>query len=273
MVKIFSIPAPGAMGADVKSYQLQLAKVGGKKLTPDGIFGGVTKKLTAEFQVENKLPGSGIPGPITLALLGLEIGVYMPDGSPTITKDIVGKKSRKLHPTLRVLMEKQIFPGGVVPISFKTANIPQCVIDTSMGMNALAIRERGGNNYGKDVGMIQDIIGSNPENGNGDAWCMSTVQCIVAFIEDYFQIESPMPDTEGVMDCFTKSQGIKDLLVYKPEAGTAFLGKHGTDWRGHTGMILSTKDDGSTMETFEGNTSSDSICARAGRKNSLRIQI
>ena len=150
-------------------------------------------------------------------------------------------------------MEDKIFKNGIVPDCFIKRDIPSCVVLISKTLESLKIREQGGANKGEIVGYIQSIIGPYFVNGTGDPWCMSTVQCIVAFIEDFFQVESPVPDTESVMNCFTNSRKIVGLISEECEVGTFFLFQNGTKWYGHAGSVLEVLHQGK-MNTFEGNT-------------------
>lgn len=172
----------------------------------------------------------------------------------TITHDLQNRRSsRKLHPALRSLIEKKVFTGGIIPDCFLQKDIPSCVILIAKSLESLKIRESGGANKGEIVGYIQAIIGPYFVNGTGDPWCMSTVQCIVAFIEDFFQVESPVPDTESVMNCYTNSRKIVGLLSEECEVGTFFLFQNGSKWYGHAGTVLEVLPS-DKMNTFEGNT-------------------
>lgn len=62
------IPNFGERSDNVASYQKALVGAG-YKLTVDGWFGNETKKVTAKFQKDKGLKGSGIPGPQTMELL------------------------------------------------------------------------------------------------------------------------------------------------------------------------------------------------------------
>lgn len=256
---VHAIPRIGDIGEDTKVVQEALKAQGFAVGTIDRIFGGKTKQAVSACQKANGLPGSGIIGPKTLEILGIVVRPIVPStGEKTITKDLVGKKGRKLHPTLRVLMEEKIFPNGRIPDAFIDQDVQQMVILTSIGLESLAIREVGGNNRGNKVGLIQDIIGPYASNGTGDAWCMSTVQVVIAFIEDFIGVESPVLDSEGVTVTWKAAQKIPGLFTETPEVGTAFALQYGTKWQGHTGTVLQLLA-ALKMRTFEGNTGADSI--------------
>jgi peptidoglycan hydrolase-like protein with peptidoglycan-binding domain len=264
MNPISSVPALGSVGKDVLAVQNALKTLGFNVGTLDGIYGAKTSFAIADCQRAHDLFGSGEIGPRTLQILGLEVVTSSPTTNlPPVTKTLPFRSNRHLHPTLRVLLEAKVFPGGVVPQAFVDRDLAQMVILTANGMEALGIREKGGNNYGREVGFIQSIIGSVTDSGNGDAWCMSTDQCIVAFVEDYLQIVSPMPASEGCLDTLARAKRIPGLVTTQAEVATMFIGEHGSKGKGHTGTVLALLP-GDKMRTFEGNTSDDNISDGSG---------
>lgn len=72
MREIKGIPLFGDTGEDVKQIQRALNDRG-FNLEVDGIFGPKTKSAVSEIQKKNGLPGSGILGPKSLYILGLEV--------------------------------------------------------------------------------------------------------------------------------------------------------------------------------------------------------
>lgn len=254
MVKILSIPTLGQSNPDVRTIQEQL-KVKGYDVKPDGVFGPKTRKAISDLQKSNGLEGSGIIGPKTLMLLDIQV-VTMSGG--TITKDLVGKKTRFLHPTLRTMIESKVFPGGKIPDCFKNKEVQNCVVEVARAMEGLNVREQGGNNRGMIVGLIQSVIGPVVKNGTGDAWCMSTDQCIIAFLEDYFGVESPIVDSEHCVTVHNSAKKVDGLIADSCEFGTFWIARQGTSSRGHTGTVLDVLKNG-RMNTFEGNTGNDSI--------------
>lgn len=73
MRQIKSIPKYGTKSADVKIIQEQLNSIAKAKLLAEGNFGPKTKAAIQKFQKANGLAGSGILGPKTIKLLGIEI--------------------------------------------------------------------------------------------------------------------------------------------------------------------------------------------------------
>lgn len=264
MVKIPNVPAIGDTGASVMQLQIALKRKGFNVGTLDAIFGSKTRAAVISFQLSVGLLGSGIIGPQTLGLLELEVVPVSPTtGNETITRDLAGRKSRHLHPTLRLLIEEKLFPGRAIPTSFANRDLREMVKSVAMVLESLHIREVGGNNKGELVGYIQSIIGTYRANGTGDAYCMSTDQCIIAFIEDFLMTESPAPDGENCMDVFNRAMKIAGLISDVCVSGTFFIGQHGKSSQGHTGVVLSVLP-GNKMRTFEGNTGSGSGGAEGG---------
>lgn len=256
---ISAIPNYGEIGSNVETLQNALIAKGFDPGKPDKRFGPKTKAAVSAAQKKAGLPGSGKIGPKTLIFLGVTVhAISEVTNKPTITQDFVGRgpsKSRVIHPVLRVMIEERLFPQGKVPECFKQRDLKQCVIAICTALASMAIVEKGGNNKGKTVGLIQAIIGSYIENGNGDAWCMSAVQVVIAFLEDYFQIESPVIASEGVTATLAAAKKVKDLVSAKAVAGAAACARNGTSWKGHTWIVLAVRANG-VEDTFEGNTDS-----------------
>ena len=260
MVQITSIPKQGDHGADTLAVQKAANRIGGFKLTEDGLFGSKTTAAISAIQKRNGLPGSGIIGPKTLLILGLTVVAISPvTGQTSITKNLVGKaENRHLHPTLRLLIESKVFPGGNIPRCFVEKKPDLCGTMVAQALLSLGIVEKGGNNKGKEVGWIQSIIGSQAEGGNGDSWCMSTMQCIVAFLEDYFQVESPVEDSELCTAVFSAAKKVKGLIADSLEANTIGICQHGNTYKGHTWWNVKILE-AAIVSTIEGNTGSGSI--------------
>lgn len=254
---IFAIPASGSVGDHVTALQKALKTHGFNPGTVDGIFGPKTLLAVSEFQKSLGLPGSGIIGPKTLQGLGLQVVPLSPAGA-AITRDLKGRKARYLHPTLRLLIEGRVFPGGKIPECFKNRDLVACVQLISKAMAELEIREVGGNNKGEVVGLIQAVIGPHMQNGTGDAWCMSAVQCGIALIEDFFQVESPVLDSEHCVTTWNHAKKIAGLHTQECEAGSIWIAQNGSTTSGHTGFVIRPVA-GGKMDTAEGNTGSGSI--------------
>lgn len=254
---ISAIPAHGDKGNDVKALQAALNHFGAG-LVVDGDFGAKTKNAVSAFQKSKGLAGSGEIGPKTLEHLSLKVVKKDPiSGQKTITKDLEGKQARHLHPEMRFEIEKRVFPNGNIPQHWLGRDVVKCALDVGQALLNMNIREVGGNNKGKWVGIIQGVIGVFNPKGTGDAWCKSTMQIIVAFLEDYFQVESPVIASEHCMTTNNAAKKVAGLWSAKCEVGTMFEFQSGTSTSGHTGLVV--KIVGEKMETIEGNTGSGSL--------------
>lgn len=166
-------------------------------------------------------------------------------------------KDRVLHPHLKDAIEFFLFTKGRPPLSFIQKDLSTMVVDTARAMEQIQVREEGGNNLGEIVGWIQSIIGEKTETGDGYSWCMSLNQCIIAFIEDFVGVKSPVLASENCMDVFRAAEKIPGLLLKDAFPGSFFILGY-TETTGHTGTVLRLFPN-NVMETFEGNTGNSSV--------------
>lgn len=270
---ISSIPVFGNVGKDVVTLQKSLAAAGFSPGSIDGVFGKNTQKAVSAFQKSKKLPGSGVIGPKTIEFLGLKVVAVSPvTGKKSITQDLAGKQDRKLHPTMRLLMEDKIFPGGEIPSCFKNKSIQECYSYVMEKMAELSIFEKGGNNKGELVGYVQGVTGKYTQGGNGDAWCLDYCQCGIALIEDYFKKESPVIGSAHCMTTLREAKKIEGLVSEECEVGTLALAQNGKSSSGHAMAVVAITSK-TKMKTSEGNTSVGNIRDGDGSGIKSRNQI
>lgn len=121
-----------------------------------------------------------------------------------ITQHLPKHSGRKLFPDLRTYLEGEVFPKGVIPKVFLDQDVPKMAIMIVEALEKKNIREVGGNNRGHWVGALQSVLGavvakiggSGKGEGDGAAWCMSTMQSVICFIEDFMKKESPIIGSE-----------------------------------------------------------------------------
>lgn len=258
MTPITSIPQYGEHSNDVMIMQLSLISKG-FSVGPDGAdekFGPMTKAALSQFQQANHLFGSGVPGPLTIKYLDLVVQV--PVAVAPMTQDLAGRMVRHLHPQKRVEIEAAVFPGRIVPDCFLQKDVQACYALVMRKIGEQGWHEVGGNNHGLDVGEIQATNNAYVANGDGDAWCMNYGQMGIAFLEDYFQKESPVLGSSGCMNVFRAALNVPDLVSKVAEVGTMMIAKHGTTDEGHDMAILEILTD-NKVTTSEGNTSITSI--------------
>jgi hypothetical protein len=114
---------------------------------------------------------------------------------------------------------------------------------------SVGIREKGGNNRGPLVELLQETIGE----AQGEAWCMSAMQTCIAYAEKKTGVKSLVYASEHCMTVWSKTP-VGQRVKQFPLAGALIIWKHGKGPAGHTGCLIST--DGKTMQTVEGNTES-----------------
>lgn len=115
----------------------------------------------------------------------------------------------------------------------------------------VGIRERTGNNDGTEVELLQETIGGHSH----EAWCMSTVQSALAYVEVKLGIASPIAHSEHCLTVWSqtpKAQRVKSI----PAAGAIVIWQHGTSMSGHTGITTLYSVSGGYMRCVEGNTTS-----------------
>lgn len=272
MAFITTIPHIGSIGPDVVTLQQQLVYMGLDPGYVDGVFGNKTLAAISKLQKAHDLSGTGLIGPKTLAYLGLSVNEASPVTlKSTITRDLAGKKDRHIHPAMRILLEAQLFPAGGVSKAWLTKDIPACFIEAASALARVGVFEDGGNNMGELVGEVQSTIGSYTPGGNGDSWCLEYAQVIIAVIEDYFGIESPVPAVKSCVDCWEKASVMSGMTTQDPTAGSLALGRHGNTWQGHAMPVVALLPDGK-MRTSEGNTSISNMTDGDGSGIKVRAQ-
>lgn len=259
MVFISSVPSVGSMGPDVITIQQQLIFNGHNPGNVDGIFGNKTQKAISELQKDHGLAGSGLLGPKTLAYLGITVNSNHPiTNVSTITKDLIGKKDRHIHPAMRIMLESYLFPAGGISSAWKNKDIPACHIEANIALSKIGVFEKGGNNMGYEVGLVQSTIGDYKPGGNGDSWCLYYEHIPIAIIEDFFGIESPVPAIPHCVTLFNESKLIPGLTTKSPTAGSLAIGRHKGTMNGHAMGVVALLPNGQ-MRTSEGNTSMSSM--------------
>lgn len=269
-IKLATLPMLGNISVDVAILQKRLNDLGYVAGKIDGVFGQKTAKAVSWLQKDHGLPGSGVIGPKTLNILGLVVSAVSPvTGREPITKDLIGRKDRHLHPHFRLMLEARVFPNREIPAVFADQDVQDCYSMVMTAIAAMGITERGGNNMGPEVGQIQAVTGEYVEGGNGDAWCLDYAQCGIAFIEDFFGVESPIIASAHCMTTLRAAQKVPGLVTGLCEVGTLALAQYGSSDSGHAMPVIKVFPDGE-METSEGNTSFSSI--RDGDGSGIKVR-
>lgn len=137
-------------------------------------------------------------------------------------------------------------------------------------MNALRIREHGGNNRGKLVGLIQAVIGAFFPKGDGQAWCMSFVQTCIAYAEVKTGIVSKVYASESCASVRQKSPVSLNVKGEASKEGDVWVWMYTSGSRsglGHTGIFINWTNAQyiSGARLIEGNTESGLVDGKVNR--------
>lgn len=250
---IEQIPAFGDHSKSVAALQRKLIELGYDSKGVDGLFGSNTRAAIKSFQQAKGLAETGAIGPKTLAVLDMKVSEETPIGTRLVTKDVAGKRSRHLHPAMRLRLEAIVFEKGIVPPFWQNKELPKVCQAVQHALGTLGIKEEGSDNHGLGVGQVQSTIGGSQIGGDGDAWCLEFSQMKIALIEDFYQKESPVPALNSCVDCWNGAKKIAGLTTQTPTEGTLALAKHtNSPGRGHA-MECYQLLGRNKMKTVEGN--------------------
>lgn len=250
----------GSTGDQVKELQRQLALLGFFKGAIGGNFQSLTTAAVKQFQLARGLKVDGIVGPQTRA----QLYTSAPKTGKLVTKHLNRMLSdRHIADELRAKIESLVFPGGVTPEAFFNRQWRPAAILVMNALVSMEVREVGGQNKGYWVGLIQSVLGKFTDKGDGEPWCMSTIQNVIAFLEDYFQYESQVFDSEHCMTTLRRTKKAAPNLVHTdPNLASIIIWEHVKNGKptdaGHTELILLIKSL-TTWETGGGNTSDSNM--------------
>jgi hypothetical protein len=140
---------------------------------------------------------------------------------------------RKIEPALVKLIDARLAKNGLAQeLLGKRGDLKAArALVLPVAHCLVGIRERG-RNKGPEVELLQDTIGGI----SAEAWCMSYVQSVLAYIEVKLGVKSPIYPSESCMNTLSKtpkSAHVKRL----PAPGAIVIWQHGTSWQGHTGFF------------------------------------
>lgn len=124
--------------------------------------------------------------------------------------------------------------------------------------SCVGIREKGGNNKGPMVELIQETI----DGADVEPWCMSLVQTCLAYAETKTGKRSPIAASEHCLTVWNdtpKAQRVKSI----PAPGAIIIWRHGSTQAGHTGSVIEVS--GNKMTAIEGNTESGNAGGKVER--------
>lgn len=153
---------------------------------------------------------------------------------------------RELNPEMAAWLDSQC--RETAHAALISADARACFLHAMIA--CVGIREKGGNNRGRLVELIQDTLGT----ADGEPWCMSLVQTCLAWAELRTGQTSPIAASEHCMTVYNdtpKEQRVKTA----PAPGAIIIWRHGAGPSGHTGITISVVKDGK-FSAVEGNTES-----------------
>ena len=155
---------------------------------------------------------------------------------------------REIEPEMVAFLDAKLKDNGLAQHAIEQKD-PRTVFRLALEA-CVGIREKGGNNRGPVVELIQETLGGADQ----EAWCMSLVQTGLAYAELKTGVQSPIAATEHCMTCWRETptaQRVKSV----PAVGAIIVWKHGSTDSGHTGITVSDVKDGQ-VRAVEGNTES-----------------
>lgn len=154
---------------------------------------------------------------------------------------------RFLSNTLKTFLDAEVLP---------TTDPHKMILDAAFA--CVGIQEEGGDNRGKMVESFQATIGG----ANGEAWCLSFIQSLIAYVEDRLGLVCNLPLTEHVLTLWDRAPKTCRILEPDVRPGDLILWRYGTTTKGHIGII--TQIHYKVVDTIEGNTSPRGIVEREG---------
>jgi hypothetical protein len=179
------------------------------------------------------------------------------------------KSPRKLREELELKIDSHCMDlfGNSFLEACKNKDANKIVYMAAVALEKMNIREHGGNNRGKLVGLIQAVIGAFFPSGDGLAWCMSAVQICVAYAERKTGIVSKMYASESCASVRGKSPVSLLVDVKDSRLGDVWVWVYTEGSRkglGHTGIFggwLSSD----VAQMYEGNTESGMVGGKVER--------
>ena len=100
------------------------------------------------------------------------------------------------------------------------------------------VKEHSNNNDGNFVEMSGLTVDGKH---NGEAYCLSWVQTVIAYAETKLNMISPLKATEGCLDLWRSTPQAYKTTKF-PIAGYIAIWQHGTSPAGHAGIVLKVED-------------------------------
>jgi hypothetical protein len=142
-----------------------------------------------------------------------------------------------------------------------------CLIQAALACDG--IQEEGGDNRGKMVEAFQATVGGV----NGESWCLSFIQALVAYVEDRYNASANIPVTEMCMNLWDHAPKKFKLIEEEPIPGDIIIWRYGQSMKGHCGIVIDNRGKPYlTVTTIEANTSMGATVEREGNGVAQKTQ-
>jgi len=155
---------------------------------------------------------------------------------------------RQIEPKMIQFIDKKLALNGLAQEAIKTKDAR--TLYRLANEVCVGIKEEGGNNRGPLVQLMQETLGG----ADGEAWCMSAQQTLIAYAEVKTGVKSPIYPSEHCLTVWAKTPKTQRVKTF-PLPGALIIWQHGTSQSGHTGCFAESPD-GKNQITYEGNTES-----------------
>lgn len=140
--------------------------------------------------------------------------------------------ARKIETALVNFIDSKLKDNGLAQEILTTKDATRARTLMVLAAQACVGIRESGNNSGPMVKLIQETVGI----AQGEAWCMSFVQSMIAYVEVKLGIKSPLKATEGCTDLWDSSNSNLKVKI-QPNPGAVIIWRHDGTWRGHTGIL------------------------------------
>jgi CHAP domain len=138
---------------------------------------------------------------------------------------------REIEPKMLQFIDAKLASNGLAQFVIKEKDARSLFVLAAEA--CVGIREKGGNNEGPMVELIQETIG----RAEGEPWCASFIQTCLAYAELKCGVVSPIYPTEHVMTMWRETPAIQRVKI-SPKRGAIVCWKKGASDSGHTGVVI-----------------------------------
>lgn len=144
-------------------------------------------------------------------------------------------------------IDKKLALNGLASYALKNKDARTLMVEAAK--SCVGVREATGKNDGPIVRLFQETVGT----ANGESWCMSFIQSMIAYAEIKTGIMSPLFAGEYCTHVWTNTS-LKQRVKKIPLPGAIAIWHKKNSSDGHTGIVTSYGD--KNFYAVEGNTTS-----------------